>query len=72
MSKPVRAHALAVPLALAVRRVEYSLLFPIVFALTWFEAAPAAWRENLARAVLCVALMVAGLAGADIIRLAYA
>jgi hypothetical protein len=66
MSKPARA------IALTFRRVEYSLLLPIVFALTWLEAAPADLKENLARALLCVALMVAGLAGADIIRLAFA
>ena len=66
MSKPARA------VTLALRRVEYSLLLPFVFAFTWLELAPAALKENLARAVLCVALMVAGLTGTDMIRLAFA
>lgn len=66
MSKPARA------VTLALRRVEYSLLLPFVFALTWLELAPAALKENLARGTLCVALMVASMAVTDIIRVAFA
>ncbi len=69
------APAIAAPrhgsLILAFRATECALLLPLVFALTWLEAASPRTREDLARAALCVALMVAGITGTDIIRTAF-
>jgi hypothetical protein len=58
-------------LILTLRQLEYTLLLPFVFCITWLEAAPAHTREASARAVISLAMMVAGLSGVNIIRSLY-